>query len=126
MIKKHTFQVIALFCMLLFSPPVHALEWSCGDMKKLVDSMYNLATVLNKTPYFDENPQVEKSMDKLLASLGKIVKDEEIPAFTSAFSTMNKIWQKETWNNNQRKAFLQAFDSTTTNLERVYEKYCDE
>lgn len=124
MAKRLKFQTVLLLCLLL-SPHAHALEWDCPEMKSLVNVMYELATVLNKTPKFDETPQVEASMDKLIGGIHKIVKDEEIPAFTSAFNSMNKIWQAETWNDAQRQSFLQAFDSTTTNLERVYEKYCD-
>jgi hypothetical protein len=103
----------------------HALEWSCGDMKRFVDSMYEAATYLANKPGFDENPEIEKGLDTLLPILQKIADDEQIASFSGSLAKTRRVWAKEEWAGDDINEFRRSFDATTTGLERIYEKYCD-
>ncbi|GAB6043860.1 hypothetical protein [Endothiovibrio diazotrophicus] len=101
-----------------------AAEWECGKMKSFVDVMYKATDFLNSHPSFDEDPKLEQSLDQLLPILAQIAREEEIDSFTDAVQETQTIWAKEEWVGDDIGDFRRAFDATTVNLERVYERYC--
>lgn len=126
--RKNVIKKTMLFLLIgvvMFPFSAQALEWECKEMKTFVDSMYDAATYLNDKPNFDENPEIEKNIDKLIPTLKAIAADEDIDAFTNALNKMTTVWNKDVWKGDDIGNFRRALDSVALNLERIYDKYCD-
>lgn len=113
-----------LLLALLLSPTVAKADVDCAKMKEFVEIMFIAGDFLNTHPNFDDNEELSKDIDDLIAVLKEISNQENMASLANSVAQMDDIWGMEEWTDTDRRDFITAMDATNVNLKRLYEQKC--
>lgn len=116
----------ALFVgMTVVSFSAQAADWSCRDMRSFVNSMYDIAEIVEDNPGLEVTLDVERDIDEFLDAYIDVVNELGDRRLTNSVQRLVNIWDKEEWSYSDYESFSSALNSSNRSLDRIYKDECD-
>lgn len=94
-------------------------------MRSFVNSMYDIAEIVEDNPGMEVSYEVERDIDEFMDAYIDVVNELDDPSLTNSVQRLVNIWDKEEWSYNDYQNFSNTLNSSNRSLNRIYQQECN-